>query len=700
MGGLEISSSPPVIRMQKTSVLFLCGWISLSAQTPRVKTVDPDDIVTLRQVTDPQISPAGDAIAYVVETPVKAGEHKNAHIWLVSSAGTAPARPFIASGLSDTSPRWAPDGQHIAFLSDRPRALYGESHPSFHFKIVQAGDRKDLERPATPPAAKDAVPPDSQIWLMPVGGGEAVPLTDIPGGVKSFKWSKDGTSIAFIRKDQDTNEERERKERKEDQTVVDHDYKFDRLWVYKLSTQEASPVTRDPLNVNDFDWSPDGTKLVARVSPTPVINDFWYVSKVVILDSHTGQVEKTLTDHAFWLDTRWSPTGDKICFSEKVGKGITGVPVVYDLRTGAKTVLAGTFLGSAWALEWNPDGGSLTLEAIEGTHALFGRMDASTGEARKTTDILAEGGGFTLNRDGQKIAYLGQSLDHPTEVWMLSSGSTQVLTNTNPQVDTWRLGQVREVSWTNAKDQTRISGVLVLPWNYEQGKSYKTIVQIHGGPLWAWWTGWLASWHEWAQMLASHGYAVLLPNPRGSDGQGVAFSEANFDDWGGGDFDDILAGVDMVVKQKIADPEHLGIGGWSYGGFMTSWAITHTDRFRAAVVGAPVTDLAGMSTTTDIAPSFLTEYFGGFVEKRKLYDEHSPMRYIDRCHTPALILHGEADTRVPTFQGDEFYNGLRFLGRETELVHYPREPHVFAERDHQRDLLRRVLDWYDSHMAK
>jgi len=658
-----------------------------------VNPVSPDDIVNLRQVTDPQISPAGDAVAYVVETPVRAGEHKNAHIWLVPSDGSTQGRPFIASGLSDTSPRWSPDGTSIAFLSERPRSLYAQSHPPFHFKAIQAGDRKDLE-------SKDDDPPAPQIWVIPVDGGEATPLTDIHGGVKSFKWSKDGSAIAFVRKDQDTKEELDRKEKKEDQTVVDHDYKFDRLWIYKVSSQEAFPLTLDPLNIDDFDWSPDGLKLAARVSPTPVINDYWYVSKIVILDAHTGKIEKTLSDRAFWLDTRWSPSGDKISYSEQTTKGIVGVPMVYDLRTGEKKKLAESFRGSAWAMEWNPDGNSLTAEAIAGTHALFAKLDVSSGAAQKMTDVLAEGAGFTLSRDGRKIAYLGQALDHPTEVWAVKDGTNRVLTNTNPQVDTWQLGKVQEVNWTNAKDKTQVYGVLVLPWNYEPGKPVKTIVQIHGGPLWAWWTGWLASWHEWAQMLASHGYAVLLPNPRGSEGQGLQFSEANYEDWGGGDFEDVLDGVDMLVKQGIADPAHLGIGGWSYGGFMTSWAITHTDRFRAAVVGAPVTDLFSMGTTTDIAPSFLTEYFGSFVGNRQLYDEHSPMRYIDRCHTPALILQGDADTCVPTFQGDEFYHGLRFLGRETELVHYPREPHNFAERDHQRDLLQRVLAWYDSHMAK
>jgi dipeptidyl aminopeptidase/acylaminoacyl peptidase len=225
------------------------------------------------------------------------------------------------------------------------------------------------------------------------------------------------------------------------------------------------------------------------------------------------------------------------------------------------------------------------------------------------------------------------------------------------------------------------------------------VVHAHGGPFEAWQMGWLGGWYQWEQLLASHGYVVLAPNPRGSQGQGAAFQEANFQDWGGGDFQDVMDGVDLLIKQKIADPARLGIGGWSYGGFMTSWTVTHTDRFKAAVVGAAVTDLYGMSTTTDIAPSYLNEFFGNFVANRKMYDEHSPMRYIEGCHTPALVLHGDADERVPTFQGEEFYKALRMLGREAQLVRYPREPHIFTEREHQIDSMQRIIDWYDAHLG-
>ena len=663
--------------------------ITLQAQPG--KPIQAVDIVNLRKVEDPQISPDGKTVAYVIETPVAAGEHKNEHIWLVPTDGSAPEKAFVTSGLADSSPRWSPDGKRIAFLSERPRSVYDSG---FQFKITHAEDRKDLDRP------DNDEKPEPQIWVISMAGGEATPLTDIPGGVKAFKWSKDAAQIAFVRKDQDTKEERARKKAKADHMLVDRDYKFDRLWLYRVASHETWPLTNGALNIDDFDWAPDGTKLVARVSPRPGFNDYWYVSKVVILNAANGEHEKTLTERAFWSGVRWSPDGGKISFAEKTERGITGLPVIYDVASGRRVEVAKSLPKTIWTGEWNSDGRAMTVEGIEGTHAFLAKLDAATGSIQKIADVMAEGADFTVYGEGEVVAYVGQAPDQPGEVWALSAQGNHVCTNSNPQVKSWLLGKVQEVSWASSKDKTVIHGLLVLPPDYHEGRRYKTIVQIHGGPLWSWWTGWLASWHEWAQLLASHGYVVLLPNPRGSDGEDVAFAEANTRDWGGGDFQDVMDGVDMLVRKNIADPQKLGIGGWSYGGFMTAWAITHSDRFKAAVVGAAVTDLFAMSTTTDIAPSFITEYFGDVFADKKLYDEHSPIRYLPACHTPALVLHGEADTRVPTFQGEEFYNGLRFLGRETQMVRYPREPHVFAEREHQQDLLERVLGWFDSHLPQ
>jgi dipeptidyl aminopeptidase/acylaminoacyl peptidase len=686
-----------LLRKIPLALIYVCSIGIGTCQT--LKTVQPEDIVDIRKVTDPQISPDGKLIAYVVEIPGKSGAQKNAHIWLASAEKSEPPRAFISSDRTDNSPRWSPDGQVLAFISDRSNPLAGITNSGFTFKLTGAENRPDLVPQVTP---EEEHKNERQIWAISLAGGEAYPLTDIPGGVKSFKWSKDGKFIAFVRTDSDTKEEVDRKKRKADQILVDRGYHFDRLWIYDLVTHTARLVSKADLNVDDFDLSPDGLSALVRVSPTPRLNDYWYVSKIAIVNLASGELTKTLTELAAPEAVKWlnNASGEgKVLYGEKTAHEIAAVIVVEDLATGKKSRLGADLKLTLRTADWNPDGSSLTVEGVEGTRTFFGTLNVSSGSFEKLAELPADGYAFTQSRDGKTLAYLGQAPNRPDDIWSYSKDAgARSIADHNPQVSGWNLGKVQEISWTSSIDGRKVYGVLVLPPGYQPGTPHQTIVHAHGGPFEAWQSGWLGTWYEWAQLLASHGYVVLAPNPRGSQGQGCAFQEANFKDWGGGDFQDVMDGVDLLIKEKIADPARLGIGGWSYGGFMTSWAITHTGRFRAAVVGAAVTDLYGMSTTTDIAPNFLTEFFGNFAENRALYDQHSPMRFIERCHTPALVLHGDADDRVPPFQGAAFYKGLQLLGRESQLVRYPREPHIFTEREHQIDSLQRIIDWFDSHL--
>lgn len=679
--------------------LIACSGITLGQER---KVVDPVDILNLKQLSNARVSPDGSSIAYVVNTQVLSGEHRNSHIWLVSTGGSSQARLFVLGGGSDSSPRWSPDGKSLAFLSDRQNPLAKDK--AFHFSVIGADDRQDMEAPESKPGAVEEhdAKPSQQIWLISLQGGEAIPVTDIYGGVKSFEWSKDGKALAFIRTDQDTKEEIERKRRKEDQIEVDKNYKFDRLWIYTFATHQARLVTRAVANVDSFDWSPDGSRFLARVSPTPRIDDYWRVSSDVILNAATGAVEKTLVDHAAPSPVRWSPDGRNAVLGKASPKNITGIPILYNIETGKETVVGESYRATIGDLEWEPDGESLLGAATEGTERTFLTVDAGSGSVTKISGVpgpFGWFGTFSLSKDGKKVGYLVETPEHPAEVYVMSGTQSRMLTDTNPQVANWKLGSSEDLTWKSSKDGTIIHGVLLLPPGYDKSQRYKTIVHVHGGPEEAWESGFHDAWYDWGSVLASHGYVVLLPNPRGSDGVGTAFTEANYRDWGGGDFQDIMDGVDLLVSKGIADPERLGVGGWSYGGYMTAWIVTHTDRFKAAVVGAGVTDLFTMATTTDIAPSYLDGYYGDLASNRKLYDEHSPVRFLDHCHTPTLVLHGEADARVPISQGEEFYYGLRFLGRETQMVRYPREPHIFQEMEHQKDSLERMLHWYDAHLG-
>jgi dipeptidyl aminopeptidase/acylaminoacyl peptidase len=575
-----------------------------------------------------------------------------------------------------------------SYRDDIPRSLIKSVDTAQH------GDKAPAEGNAAEGSGDDKT---TQLWWISLSGGEAEPLTNLPGNIRSFRWSHDGKHIAFIRTDADTPDERKRKQKKDDREIVDGEYHYDRLWIYDMESRQARLLTRIDANVDTIDWSPDDTSILSRVSPTPRIDDYWRVSVVEIFDAATGAVKEVVEKTSGYLTPTYSPDGKEIALSRFTEKRITDVHLVRVVATGKETKLEDKLDGTLAEVRWIAPG-KLLVNAYVHAHTEAHTLDTQSMTVSEVSGLPLTALDLDVSNDGSAISFLGETPTQPVEVSIVRNGSAQVLTTTNPQTKEWALGEQKEVSWKNPKDHRTIYGVLTLPPGYVKGKRYKTAIHLHGGPEEAFTVGFSADWYNYALLLASQGYVVLQPNYRGSAGQAIDFTEGNYRDWGQGDFADMMAGVDWVVGEGYADPDRMVIAGWSYGGFMTSWAVTHTDRFKAAMAGAAVTDIFSMATTTDIAPSYLDSYMGKFAASVDELDKHSPVRFAAHCHTPVLVLHGGADVRVPLGQGQEFYHALRFNGVEAEMVTYPREAHIFHEQQHQIDSLTRELAWFASHL--
>lgn len=624
-----------------------------------------DDIFALEQVVDAQIRPDGSQVAFAVTREYTEGDHglPAASIWLVPTDGSAPPRRFTFGAHADTRPRWSPDGQTLAFLSDR---------------------------------AKDDV---LQVYTIQMNGGEAQKLTDAKGGVSDLLWSPDGSQIAYLAPEAASDEEEQRHKDKDDAIHVDHDYKFTRLWVVPASGGEARALTPAEYQVRGFAWFGDGLAVVT--SPTPKEDDF--IAPWTLRYVRDGQPEQTLYQgQAALMRLVGSRDGRALAWHRYDAAGGEPADELWMLEQGGEPHVAlSAYSGGLTSMTFLPDGASLLVAAVESTHHVIGRLPLAGGEVEVLLRgrTLAEGfvgdSSLTVSEDGRRFACVLEDGTHPKDVWAGTLGEEpRQITAFNPSLREVALGVVETVRW-QAPDGQSVEGVLIYPVGYEAGKRYPLVVHAHGGPLWQWLDRLMMGWHDWGQWLATHGYAVLLPNPRGSYGRGLEYAWCNRRAWGIGDFQDVLSGADAMIERGIADPDRLGIGGWSYGGFMTSWAIGHTDRFKAAIVGAGVTDLLSFQAA-DI-PSWLPgeQMQAQPWEDPELYARCSPITYVANVTTPTLVLHGAGDERVRLGQGRELYNALRARQVPTEMVIYPREPHIFTERHHQRDLLGRVLAWYD-----
>jgi dipeptidyl aminopeptidase/acylaminoacyl peptidase len=654
----------------------------------KLKTLKPEDIIAMKKLVAAVISPDGKWAAFVQSAPVLETDKSEyrGHIWLVSTENGEPTQ--LTNGPNgDSDPQWSPDSKLVAFVSKR------------------GGDK-------------------CQIWVIPMAGGEARQLTYTKNGASKPRWSPDGKRIAFLIREEDSEAEEKRKKAKDDPVIVEKtDFKQAHLWVIDVETMDHEPellfklpekgsdkadeeekdkshrLTEGDFHVTDPQWSPDGKQIAFVSSPSPKADHLMFDTTIHIVNTETKAIRKLTPYDGGELAPRWSPDGKRVAFLYRMDDANPLQKDIYVIPSegGTPTNLTLDFDRSEAALVWSPDGELIYFEAADQVRRHLYAVPENGGEIRQITHGDCVMTTMSIADDGDTYLCHREMPESPAGLCIgsMQAGELKRVVELNPQVADFALAETRVVQWKSS-DGLGIEGLLHLPVGYEEGESYPLIVAPHGGPNGAVAFRFDASTHY----FCGEGFAVFEPNFRGSDGYGRDFAKGNYEGWGIGDYNDIMTGVDYLIEQGIADPERIVVSGWSYGGYMTAWIVTQTDRFRAACDGAGLSNLVSMYAQHDI-PSFLQLYFENVppYNQMEMYRRHSPISYIHQAKTPTLILHGAEDKRVPVPQAEEFYVGLKSVGVDVEFVKYPREGHNIEEPRHLLDLLKRQLEWYRKYIG-
>jgi dipeptidyl aminopeptidase/acylaminoacyl peptidase len=620
------------------------------------------DLMKINAVSAPRISPDGTRVAYTVsETKMeKDKEWKNvAQVWVVAVTGGKP-RQYTRGDKSATAPEWSPDGSMLAFLADR---------------------EKDGER---------------QVWMMMADGGEAWAVTSHKGGVSGFRFSPDSKQLLLTATDQPNKAEEDRKKVKDDTMVIDHDIKMTHLWLFDIAKKEEKRLTEGSFTVSDPQWSPDGTRITYTTRPTPKADD-GNLSDIWMLTIASGEKKKLVGDQGSSDNARWSPDAKWIAYTGNPDKNAgvsTSFLYLMSADGGPAKQLNGKFDLSVGTPVWSRDGQAIyfstnILEAIE-----VYRIDVPRGVMAQVWRRGGSMGITEISRDGKTIVGTMSSAQQPTELYSSNGDVTQIITHHNAWLNDYALANTEVVKW-KSKDGTEIEGLLTKPVGYEAGKKVPLLLNPHGGPTGAS----INNFNGTVQVLAANGFAVLQPNFRGSTGRGLAFAQANKNTWGKGDYEDCMTGVDALIANGIADPDRLGAFGWSYGGYMTFWILTQTDRFKAVSPGAGITNIYSMYSQNDIQ-RYLRWFYSDKSpwDAQELYWDRSPMKYVNNVKTPTMIMQGQMDTRVPIAQAQEFYQALKERNVPVEFVVYPRENHGFTEPRHQMDRIRRYVKFFAKYL--
>lgn len=673
--------------MRWTRAGALVIWTALVTQAGLAQSSDKraltlDDMYRLREVSGPEISPDGAWVAYTVTLPDTAKDQSDSDVWMTSWDGRRSVR-LTTSKAREHTPRWSPDGRYLAFLSDRE-------------------DSREVQ----------------QVWLLDRRGGEAERITDLPGGVSEYAWSPDGKRLALIASDPNPDSATvtpDTTHRTPRPIVIDRfqfkadetgylDRRRDHLYLFDVATRKAAILTPGEYNEQLPAWSPDG-RAIAFVSKRRAEFDRTDNWDLYVVDASPGARPRQVTTfEGPDLDPEWggrppswSPDGKYLAYVQGgplkliyyAGQKLAVVPV----SGGAARIVTPALDRNVLSPTWSADGTSIQFLLEDDRVTQLASVPAGGGQVQMLTRGRGLVSDFSVGPGG-KVAVLASTPAAPAEVFAVDRGALRGLSRQN---EGWlsgvQLAPVEEISFPS-RDGTPINGFLVRPVGYRSGSRVPTILRIHGGPVYQFSNEFDFGW----QLLAAEGFAVVAANPRGSSGRGEKFSTEIWADWGNKDGQDVIAAVDYAVAQGVADPNRLGVGGWSYGGILTNQVIARDRRFKAAISGAGQSNVLAGYGTDQYVREYEAELGTPWGSTAAWLKVSYPFLHADRIVTPTLFLCGEKDFNVPLLNSEQMYQALRSLGRETQLIIYPGEYHEIRKPSYQRDRLERYVEWYSRHL--
>ncbi|RKY87028.1 hypothetical protein DRQ09_05150 [candidate division KSB1 bacterium] len=643
-------------------LLFLTGQIYSQGYNKRPMTVD--DLLEMVSVSNAKISPDGKWIVYSRTTIDWDKNKRISHLWMVSTDGKEKFQ--FTNKAGDSSPEWSPDGRKIAFL--------------------RTADKK------------------RQIWIIRAFGGEAVKLTNHKSSISSFAWSHDGKRIFFVASDIKSKEQ-EKKEKSGDDVIYVSEGpngqtrgNWSNIWVFDLETRKEKQITKEKMVVRgSISISPDDSRILFVSRPDNGRNT-GNLAEIKMVDVESGKITQITDNRAPESSVRWAPDGLQIAYlapDDKTWKLANSKLWIMDMATKHYKMISGEFVGSVGFYVWTPDSRKIIFNGGVRTNRNLYEVDIATLKIKQLTNEIGVLSANSFSRKRNKVVYTFSDNDTPTDIWIstIPEFNPVRLTEANPQVKNFSLSRLRIVSW-KSKDGLTIEGLLHLPANYQPGEKLPLILNVHGGPAGAFTNRFNGRYH----IFTGLGYACLSPNVRGSSSYSDEFLRGNMSDIGFGDYYDLMSGVDYLIEQGIVDPEKLGIRGWSYGGILGGFTITQTNRFKAASLGAMVSDWSseyGQGFNYDVK----LWYIGGKPwTNPEGYKKHSSITYIQNVNTPTILFHGERDNTCTIQQSMNYFTALKEEGKTVRFLRFPREPHGIREPHHQRILYVEEIAWLQKYI--